>query len=243
MRDYPVSIQDPERAIIEAAVGMFLLADQTVAPRDFEICVRNEKVRQLLAEKCKRVFSVLFPRIRRNHDQLGAGPNDLRVVLLQRSSDTGGSVGVIPITVLACENELVMTGRELAQCQSVAPHLDEKLRCALSDVRFSLFVAHTASRCDSPLARKLYEALTLGQPRRFGILIWKTGKKDMLATTTFSTLPMFRTGDGELPKNVKYLCNHPDLSHKTKEKIAYHNGKEYFQLDRPVSAPAGRKAN
>jgi hypothetical protein len=28
----------------------------------------------------------------------------------------------------------------------------------------------------------------------------------------------------------------------TKEKIAYHNGKEYFQLDRPVSAPAGRKA-
>jgi hypothetical protein len=49
--------------------------------------------------------------------------------------------------------------------------------------------------------------------------------------------------DGEFPKNLKYLWNHPDLSQKTKEKIAYHNGKEYFQLDRPVSAPAGRKAN
>ena len=46
---------------------------------------------------------------------------------------------------------------------------------------------------------------------------------------------------GEFPKNLKYLWNHPDLSQKTKEKIAYHNGKEYFQLDRPVSAPAGRK--
>jgi uncharacterized protein len=49
--------------------------------------------------------------------------------------------------------------------------------------------------------------------------------------------------DGEFPKNLKYLWNHPDLSQKTKEKIAYHNGKEYFQLGRPVSAPAGRKAN
>jgi hypothetical protein len=49
--------------------------------------------------------------------------------------------------------------------------------------------------------------------------------------------------DGEFPKNLKHLWNHPDLSQKTKEKIAYHNGKAYFQLDRPVSAHAGRKAN
>jgi hypothetical protein len=42
--------------------------------------------------------------------------------------------------------------------------------------------------------------------------------------------------DGEFPKNLKYLWNHPELSQKTKEKIAYHNGKEYFQLDRPASA-------
>jgi hypothetical protein len=48
---------------------------------------------------------------------------------------------------------------------------------------------------------------------------------------------------GEFPKNLKYLWNHPGLSQKTKEKIAYHNGKEYFQLDRPTSARAGRKAN
>jgi len=48
---------------------------------------------------------------------------------------------------------------------------------------------------------------------------------------------------GEFPKNLKYLWNHPDLSQKTKEKIAYHNGKEYFQLGRPVSAPGGRKAS
>ena len=33
---------------------------------------------------------------------------------------------------------------------------------------------------------------------------------------------------GEFPKTRKYLWNHPDLSQKTKEKIAYHNGKEYF---------------
>ena len=110
MRDDPVGVQDPERTIIEAAVGMFLFADETVAARDFEIPIRNKKVRQLLAEKCKTVLAVLFPRIRRDHDQLGAGPNDLRVVLLQRSSDTGGSVGVVPITVLAREDKLVMTG-------------------------------------------------------------------------------------------------------------------------------------
>ena len=48
--------------------------------------------------------------------------------------------------------------------------------------------------------------------------------------------------DGEFP-NLSYLWNHPDLSQKTKEKIAYHNGKEYFQLNRPASAQAGRKAN
>jgi hypothetical protein len=49
--------------------------------------------------------------------------------------------------------------------------------------------------------------------------------------------------DGDFPRNHKYLWNHPDLSRKTKEKIAYHNAKEYFQLDRPGSEPAGRKAN
>ena len=49
--------------------------------------------------------------------------------------------------------------------------------------------------------------------------------------------------DGEFLKNLKYLWNHPDLSQKTKEQIAYHNGKEYFQLNRLASAPAGRKAN
>jgi predicted TIM-barrel fold metal-dependent hydrolase len=49
--------------------------------------------------------------------------------------------------------------------------------------------------------------------------------------------------DGEFPKNLEYLWNHPDLSQKTKENIAYRNGKEYFQLNRPVSAHVGRKAN
>ena len=49
--------------------------------------------------------------------------------------------------------------------------------------------------------------------------------------------------DGEFPKNIKYLWNHPDLSRTTKEKIAYHNGKKYFQLDRKSSAPVARKAN
>ena len=50
-------------------------------------------------------------------------------------------------------------------------------------------------------------------------------------------------GEREFPNSLKYLCNHPDISQKTKEKIAYHDEKEYFQLDRPVSALAGRKAN
>ena len=49
--------------------------------------------------------------------------------------------------------------------------------------------------------------------------------------------------DGEFPKNLKYLWNHPDLSQKIKEKIAYHNAREYFQLNRPVSAQPARKAN
>jgi hypothetical protein len=46
--------------------------------------------------------------------------------------------------------------------------------------------------------------------------------------------------DREFPKNLKYLWNHPDLSQK--EKIAYHNGKQYFQLDRPASALDGKRA-
>ncbi len=48
--------------------------------------------------------------------------------------------------------------------------------------------------------------------------------------------------DGEFPKNLEYLWNHPDLSRETKEKIAYHNGRTYFQLKRPASAHAARKA-
>ena len=35
--------------------------------------------------------------------------------------------------------------------------------------------------------------------------------------------------DGEFPKNLKYLWNHPDLSRTTKEKIAYHNSNKFFQ--------------
>jgi predicted TIM-barrel fold metal-dependent hydrolase len=49
--------------------------------------------------------------------------------------------------------------------------------------------------------------------------------------------------DGEFSKNLKYLWNHPSLSQKTKEKIAYHNGKEFFRLDRAGSAQPTRKAN
>jgi len=49
--------------------------------------------------------------------------------------------------------------------------------------------------------------------------------------------------DGEFPKNLKYLWNHPDLSQKTKEKIADHNAKRYFELDCSASVRAARKAN
>src|SRR6266705_1629199 len=39
---------------------------------------------------------------------------------------------------------------------------------------------------------------------------------------------------------LKYLWNHPDLSRTIKEKIAYHNGKEFFRLNRAGSAHAAR---
>lgn len=48
---------------------------------------------------------------------------------------------------------------------------------------------------------------------------------------------------GEFPKNLKYLWNHPDLSRTTMEKVAYHNSKEYFRLNRAGAAHAARKAN
>jgi hypothetical protein len=62
---------------------------------------------------------------------------DLRIVLLQRSSDAGGSVGVIPITVLAHKNEFVTTGCELAQYQPTAAHLDDKFWAQISNFRSS----------------------------------------------------------------------------------------------------------
>jgi hypothetical protein len=62
-------------------------------------------------------------------------------------------------------------------------------------------------------------------------------------TTTSSTPRTFRTGTGSFPKNLEYLWKHPDLSQKTKKKIAYHNGREYFQFKRPAAAQAVRKAN
>jgi hypothetical protein len=37
---------------------------------------------------------------------------------------------------------------------------------------------------------------------------------------------------------LKYLWNYPDLSRTTKEKIAYHNGKEYFRLNGTGAAQA-----
>jgi hypothetical protein len=39
------------------------------------------------------------------------------------------------------------------------------------------------------------------------------------------------------------VWNHPDLSQTTKEKIVYHNGKEFFRLNRAGSAQPARKAN
>jgi hypothetical protein len=44
--------------------------------------------------------------------------------------------------------------------------------------------------------------------------------------------------DGEFPKNLEYLWKHPDLSRATKEKIAYHNGKDYFKLNGAGAARA-----
>jgi hypothetical protein len=61
-------------------------------------------------------------------------------------------------------------------------------------------------------------------------------------STITSSMPRTSHWDRTFSKSLKYLWNHPDLSQKTKEKIAYHNGKEYFQLDRPVSAQPCRKA-
>ena len=44
--------------------------------------------------------------------------------------------------------------------------------------------------------------------------------------------------DREFSNSLKYLWNHPDLPQKTKEKIAYHNGKAVFPT--PLSRPGIR---
>ncbi len=101
--------------MVEAAMGVFLFADQSIATCYIEIAVRDIKVRQLFTEKRKSIFTVFFPRIWRDHEEIGSRPKDLRIILLQRSSHAGGSVGMILITVLAHENELLTTGCEVAQ--------------------------------------------------------------------------------------------------------------------------------
>src|SRR5512145_424438 len=94
---------------------MLVLAEQAVAPRDVEVAVRNEEIRKIFAEERERVLAVLFEGVGRNHDEFGACIENLRIILLQRSSHAGGSVRVISVTVLSRENEFLMPRCELVQ--------------------------------------------------------------------------------------------------------------------------------
>jgi hypothetical protein len=58
----------------------------------------------------------------------------------------------------------------------------------------------------------------------------------MSATTTFSYASDIPHWDGEFPKNLKYLWNHPDLSQKTKEKIL-----TFAQLSKPAKGTSWEK--
>ena len=42
VQDHRAGVQYSERAVVKSAVGMLFVADQSVAPRDFKIGVRDE---------------------------------------------------------------------------------------------------------------------------------------------------------------------------------------------------------
>lgn len=107
--DHSVAVQYPKRAVVESAMRMLLLADQPVAPRYVKVAVRNIEVRELLAEERERIFAMSFKRIGRDHYEIGSRFKNIRIILLQRSSHAGGSVRVIPVTILARENQFFVT--------------------------------------------------------------------------------------------------------------------------------------
>src|SRR5574341_2679852 len=107
---------------------MLFLADQAVAPRDVEITVRNVEVGEFLAEERESIFAMFFERIGRDHDEIRSRLKNFRIILLQRSSHAGGSVRVISVTILGCENEFLMSRRQLMQRKPAISCVNKKLR-------------------------------------------------------------------------------------------------------------------
>lgn len=106
---------------------MLFLAEQAIALRDVEGAVRNVEIREFRAEELERVLAMLFEGVGRDHDEIGVRLQNLRVILLQRSSQAGGSVGVISVTILSGENQIVMPRGEFMQRNPAIGGFDEKL--------------------------------------------------------------------------------------------------------------------
>jgi hypothetical protein len=143
--DPSVAAQDPERAIVKSAVGMLFPADQSVAPRDVKVAVRDVEVGKLLAEERESIFAMFFERIGRDHYEIGSRFKNLRVILLQRSSDAGGSVRVISVAILSRENEFLVSRGQLMQRKPAIRCFDEKLGSFDSDSKRFRFGDHIAA--------------------------------------------------------------------------------------------------
>jgi hypothetical protein len=140
--DHGLSVQDPKRTIIETAVGVFFFSDQSIAARYIEITVRDIEVRKFLTEKCKSILAVLFQRIGGDHYEIGPYSTDLSIILLQRSSHAGCSVGVILVTVLAHENKFLITFSELTQKKFPVRCFNKEFRSLFSNLRPFRLSAH-----------------------------------------------------------------------------------------------------
>lgn len=142
MGNHTISVKDPKRALVETAVGVLFFSTKPVPTCYLQIAVRDKKIGKLLAEKCQSVFAVFFQRIGRDHYELSPRPEDLCIILLQRSSHARCSVRVIPVTVLAHKNQFLMTCCQLAKRNSPMRRVDEKCRGFLANLRPCWLSAH-----------------------------------------------------------------------------------------------------
>ncbi len=108
--DDPGCVHQPEGAVVEPPVRVLFGVQEAVSASDLTARIRREKVGELFAEELQAVAGVILPRVGADGHQLGAGSADLRVVLLQRSSEAGGSIGMEPVAVVADQDQLPHAG-------------------------------------------------------------------------------------------------------------------------------------